>query len=750
MQHLPRLVKALNLSIAVLALLFAVFVYLKVYLPLPKVSGDVTAPVSAPAEIRRDSRGIPHITAASWEDAVFLEGYAMAQDRLFQMDGMRRVAAGELAEVVGKSALELDVEARRLRMRRMAEEHARNLPAADKAVLAAFARGVNHFIESHRDTMPVEFTLLGYQPKPWTISDTILAGLQMYRNLTTTWKHELAKMSLLDRGDKAKIEYLFPPRTGTEISPGSNAWAIAGSHTASGKPILANDPHLEFAIPSTWWMVHMTAPGLNVEGVTLPGVPCVIIGHNSNIAWGVTNLGFDVQDFYEEKISGAGAEYQGAQSPIRVEREVILVKGQQPVTQDILVTRHGPVFHVEGNRLFTLRWAAGEAGAYQFPFLDVNRAKDWNEFRAALKRFAGPGQNFVYADRQGNIGYQATGLLPIRRNYTGDRPADGASGENEWAGFIPYEELPSFFNPPDGFVVTANQNPFPRDYKYPIHGDFSPPYRANQIRDRLKSRDKWTPADMVAIQTDVYSPFSDVLARRTVAAVDRLKPANPAFPPAVALLRNWNGQMEKGSAAPLLVALLYQHVKKAVVDSAVPGKVDLYLDQMSHSVIERLLRERPDGWFKSYDEMLIKALDGAIEEGRRLQGSDLRRWNYGPYNELKLVHPVVGHVGDSIPVVGDWVNSIVGSYANIGPFEMSGSSTTVKQTTRRLGPSMRFAADLSNWEQSLMGITTGESGQIGSSNYKDQWESYYTGKNAPFGFEHIESSHVLRFVKQLP
>ena len=744
MKHLPRLVRALNLSIAVFAVLVAVFIYLKVYRPLPTTSGEITAPIGAGAEIRRDARGIPHITAASWEDAVFLEGYAMAQDRLFQMDGMRRLAAGELAEVVGRGALELDIDARRLRMRRMAEDHARTMPAADKAVLAAFARGVNHFMETHRDTMPVEFTLLGYQPKPWTIADSVLAGLQMYRNLTTTWKHELAKMSLLEHGDKTRIEYLFPLRSGGEIAPGSNAWAISGSHTASGKPLLANDPHLEFSIPSTWWMVHLTAPGFNVEGVTLPGVPCVIIGHNDNIAWGVTNLGFDVQDFYEEKLSGAGTEFQGKQEAVRTEREVVLVKGaQQPVVQDIIVTRHGPILLAENNRPFSLRWAAAEPGAYQFPFLDVNRAKNWTEFRAALKRFPGPGQNFVYADREGNIGYQATGLLPIRRGFVGDVPVDGWTGNNEWAGFIPFEELPSFFNPADGFVVTANHNPFPEDYKYTVHGDFSPHYRANQIRDLLKRREKWTPADMIAVQKDVYSPFSQFLVQQVVAAVDRLKPTNPSFPAAVELLRGWNGQVEKGTATPLLIALVYQHLKKAVVDVVAPGKVDFYIDQMSQAVLEKMLRERPVGWFKSYDEALLKALDAAIEEGRKMQGSDVKRWNYGPYNELKLVNPVLGHVGDSIPGVGEWVNSMIGSYANVGPVPMSGSSTTVKQTTRKLGPSMRFAADLSNWDKSLMGIVAGESGQVGSANYKDQWESYYAGVGSPFSFEHVQVSNVL-------
>ncbi|HEY3743922.1 MAG TPA: penicillin acylase family protein [Bryobacteraceae bacterium] len=748
MQHFPRLVRTLNLSIAVLAVLIAAFLYMKVYEPLPTVSGSITAPITGAAEIRRDSRGIPHIAASSSEDVLFLEGYAMAQDRLFQMDGIRRLAAGDLAEVVGKGALDLDIEARRLRLRRVAEDHARAMRPEDRAVIAAFARGVNYFIETHRDSLPIEFTLLGYQPRPWTIADTILAGLQMYRNLTTTWKHELQKMTLLASGDKAKVEFLYPPRAGTEISPGSNSWAIAGAHTATGKPILANDPHLDFALPSTWWMVHLTAPGLNVEGVTLPGIPCVVIGHNDQIAWGVTNLGFDVQDLYEEKLLNGGFEYQGKAEPGRVEREIVEVKGQQAIALEIVASRHGSIFHSEGNRIFALRWTAAEPGHYDFPFLDLNRAKNWDEFRTALRRFPGPGQNFTYADRDGNIGYQATGVLPIRRNFTGDVPANGSSGENEWDGFIPFDDLPSFFNPKDGFVVTANQNPFPVDYKYQVHGDFSPPYRANQIRALLKSHEQWKAGEMVTVQKDVYSPFSLFVAQQTVAAFDRVKPKNPALPPAIELLRGWNGQVEKGTPAPLVAALLYQSIKKAMVDSAAPGKVEIYQDQMSPVVIERLLRERPAGWFKSYDDMLIAALGSAIEEGRKTQGSDVRRWDYGRYNELKLVQPVLGHVGDSVPLIGEWLNSMIGSYANIGPVEMSGSSTTVKQTTRRLGPSMRFAADLSNWNQSLMGLTVGESGQIGSSHYKDQWPVYYSGTNTPFAFEHVDASNVLHVTRQ--
>ena len=288
-----RALRYINLSIAVLLIAVLAAVYWLAYRPLPQVSGEIEAPISDRAKVIGTRLGVPHISASTVEDALFLQGYVTAQDRLWQMDALRRLAAGDLSEVVGPAALEADRDARRLRMCSMAEAHTRTLPPADRAAFAAYARGVNYFIQTHLHRLPLEFTLLGYDPRPWSIVDSLLAGLQMYRNLTTTYKDELSKESMLSDGNPAKVNFLFPVRSGREAQPGSNAWAISGAHTASGKPILANDPHLDFAVPSTWYQVHLQAPGLDVIGVSLPGVPAVISGHNDRIAWGVTNLGFD-------------------------------------------------------------------------------------------------------------------------------------------------------------------------------------------------------------------------------------------------------------------------------------------------------------------------------------------------------------------------------------------------------------------------------------------------------------------------
>ncbi len=649
------------------------------------------------------------------------------------MDALRRLAAGELAEVVGKQALGSDEDARRLRLGRLADEAEQTMPAADRAVLAAYARGVNYYLETHRDRLPLEFKLLNYDPRPWRIRDSILAGLHMYRTLTTSWTHEIAKLHMLQHGNRNKVDALFPLRTGGEAQPGSNAWAISGERSATGKPILANDPHLEFSIPATWYMIHLHAGDLDVTGVSLPGVPAIIIGHNDRIAWGVTNLQFDVQDLYQEQIDAQSGRYifRGQVEQARLERSAIAVKGEKPIVLEQWITRHGPVFLNDQNQTYALRWAAAEPASFQFPFFDLNRARNWTEFTAAIARFPGPGQNFVYADVDGNIGYHATGKLPIRpENCRGDVPANGASGDCEWQGFIPFEDLPQFFNPPGGEVVTANQNPFPPNDPR-VAGDFAPYYRASEIRTLLDRKSKWQPAEMLAIQKDVYSAFSYFLAQQVVRAADARKSGDRD---AVALLRNWNGQMEKGTAAPMLVTLIYDQLKKSFAECAAPGSGDAYSFPIAPAAIEKLLRERPAGWVPDYDALLLKALAGAIEEGAKREGSKITRWDWGQYNRLRITNPVEGQL------------PLIGKYFDIGPVPMSGSPTTIKQSTGHLGPSMRMIVDLSDLDNSLQNITIGESGQPLSKHYKDQWSAYYGATSFPMQFKKIDAKEVLRVV----
>lgn len=736
------LLRAVNLSIALLLIAFCGAVYWYGWRPLGETSGDITAGVSAPATISRDALGIPHIKAATIDDALVLEGYAMAQDRLWQMDAMRRSAAGDLAEVAGQAAVEGDRQARRLGMRRIAEQQQKSLAPADRANMAAFARGVNEYINTHRTSLPLEFALLGYDPRPWTVADTILAGLEMYRQLTPGWRAEIEKLQMLEGGDRTKVEYLLPAAAASAPQPGSNAWAISGAHSATGKPILANDPHLEFSLPSPWYLVHLEAPGLNVTGATIVGIPGVITGHNDRIAWGITNLEFDVQDLYSEDIDLQTGRYtfQGHPEQARLERDVIIVKGAQPIVLASWITRHGPVFVNEGGRQYSLRWTAAEPGGITFPFLDIDRAHNWTEFVAAIGRFAGPGQNFVYADAEGNIGYHATGHLPVRTKCSGDVPADGASGECEWEGTIPFDQLPQAFNPASGIIATANQNPFaPPDAgaksappPFRVSGNFAPPYRVRQIRSLLESRPKWQPEDMLRVQTDVYSAFHQFVAKQILSAWDAKKRNDQPGADAVAELRKWDGQMKKNAPAPLVVDLAYQELRKAIAQKASPKGGEIYTRIGATASIERILKERPADWFPDYDALLLNSLDAAIKTGMQREGSKISRWEYGLYQPLKIANLVDGRL------------PLIGKYFDIGPVSFGGSPVSVQQYTGRLGPSLRIINNLGDLDHSFANLVTGESEQRLSGHYKDQWDAYYAGRGLPMQFGKVDAKSVLK------
>ena len=730
-----RIVKVVNISIAALLVVGMGLVYWYVWRPLPERSGTIDAPVGAGATVHFDTHGEPHIRAASLEDAFFIQGYVTAQDRLWQMDALRRYAAGSLAEILGPSLVESDRESRKLRMRRIAEDAYVTLPPADRAAFAAYTRGVNQFIATHLNNLPLEFTLLKYQPRPWSVVDCLLLCLHMYRNLTTTWKDEIVKNNLLSQGNRAKVEFLYPMHGLGDTSPGSNAWAIAGSRTASGKPLLSSDMHLEYSLPGIWYMTHLEAPGLNAAGVALPGAPGIIVGHNQRIAWGVTNLHFDVQDLYAEKFDDRTGRYlfRGQAKQARAEREIIRVKGAPNVEMTVWVTRHGPIYLTDGTERFALRWTAAEPGMLQYPFLDVDRAQNWREFTAAIARLPGPGSNFVYADVDGNIGYHAAGALPRRRNYRGDVPVDGTSGNFEWDGYIPFDELPSLYNPPSGMIVSANQNAFPENFPYPMNGNFAPPYRSQQIRALLSARNGWRAEEMLGVQKDIYSAFSHFLALQLVSAYQKRNAHNPGMESAVGLLRSWNGQMDKDLAAPLLATLAYQHLRRAIAENASTATGLVYESNLAPIVVERLLTERPAGWFADYDETLLRVLADAVEEGRRMQGRDPTRWHYGDYLRVAINNPVLHEV------------PLFGKYFDIGPVPMSGSTTTVKQTTRTLAPSMRMNADLGDWDRSLLNIPIGQSGQILSSHYKDQWVDYYYARSYPMQFGKVDAKSTLTF-----
>lgn len=707
-----------------------VWVFLR---PQAQRSGTLAAPVAGPVHIARDKYGVPHVSADSIDDALFAQGFVHAQDRLFQMDLTRRQAAGELAEVFGSSALASDMAMRRLRMRRLAEMHTRDLPGDERHDLGAYTRGVNSFIDRHRSRLPAEFTWLRYRPAPWAETDCLLAALSMTLGMTNTWRDELTKEALIGAGDKGKVEMLYPDRDGGEFLPGSNAWAVSGRFTASGKPLLANDPHLSLGLPVLWYANHLQAPGLDVTGISFPGLPGVISGHNARIAWGITNLQFDVQDLYATSVNALGTADLPADA-VRIEEETVRVRNGPPVSFAVRSTRHGPVFQTDGPRQLALRWTASERG-FRLPLRALNQAATWQQFRAAVSVWRDPPQNFVYADVEGNIGYQVGGRLPIRNGHRGDLPADGDTARHEWAGMIPFSALPSSFNPATGAVVTSNQNPFPADSRYPVHGSFAPHYRAQQIRARLTGRTALQPADMMAIQRDIYSPSLHFLAGEVVRALARTKPASPLMADAARLLTQWDGQMEASGAAPLIMLLVDERVRAAVADRAAPGRGAAYDSQMAPAAIEWLLRERPSAWFPDYKEMLARAAVAAVDAGAKVHGSDPARWRLGNAQQARLANPIFGGMSILVGWLGRWTR--------IPPTGLSGSLTSVNQVTSRLAPSMRMVVDLGALDASLLTLSTGQSGQMLSPHYKDQWDSYVRGVGIPMRFSTLDAADVL-------
>jgi len=760
---LSRLVRVINVSIAVLIVLIALAVYWYAIRPLPKTSGAMVAPIASPAVIKRDARGVPHIEASSWQDAIFLQGYATAQDRLWQMDSLRRFGAGELAEVFGQSALALDEHSRVMRLRAIAEGELQHLRPSDRAVFVEYARGVNYFIDTHRGDYSLEFSLPGheYDPRPWILTDSLLIGLVMFRDLTDSSRFELNKGALLSRADPVKVRTLFPAVEGQSVNPGSNAWAVSGAHAADGHPMAANDPHLSYGIPGTWHLVHLKAPGLNVSGAALPGMPGVISGHNEQIAWGVTNLEVDVMDLYAEQMDERTGRYlfQGAVEQAQLDRQFIRVKDAKTTELNTWVTRHGPVIFHGNGKSYSMRWSATDG--FGFPFFDLNRAQNWEQFRAALSVFWGPGQNFVYADRAGNIGYQATGRTPMRRDFSGDVPLDGSSGKFEWDGYIPFEQLPSIYNPGSGVVATANQSPFPPEFAYKMEGSFADPYRVKQIRALLSAKGKLTVTDMLAVQKDVYSAYDHFLARQAVAAFVKHGSKDMLVKEAVSVLRGWDGQMDKDEAAPMMARLLDEQMGRSLILSLlsapaskgvaaeVPpktkagvttatrlaGKVQEIPDILPRPwILECLLRQRPKGWVAKddWDGWILQNLESALQEGRRAQGTPVANWRWGRVMQWNLQHPV----GTQIPLLD--------RFFDIGPVEMSGSGTTVKQTTRTLGPSERMVVDLGDWDKSVQNVPAGESGAVASGHYKDEWAAYYVGKSFPMQFEKVDAKDTLQ------
>jgi penicillin G amidase len=743
---------------------------------LPTLDGDLhLAGLSAPVTVRRDTHGVPHIDAATQEDLFVAQGYVTAQDRLWQMDTYRRNANGELAEVMGKSLIKHDTAQRVLQFRNTAQRIYSHLPQDDRVRLDAYARGVNLYIDQNQDSLPPEFRVLRYRPKPWTGADSLSIGTMMIETLDSRWDVKLARERVSQKLHNSKLEAdLYPvgswrdhPPTGEPVdlsqprpaaqrnsdddddddrtltrlaphedirelretlglatcdgcAPGSNNWVISGQHTASGKPMLANDMHLSLTVPNIWYMADLRAPGYHAAGVTLVGMPFIIAGHNEHVAWGFTALYGDTQDLYVEKLDGKG-NYQssdGSWKPLTVDHEVIHVHGGKDVDVDVQSTAHGPLLNpiiTKETRPVSLKWSLYDASLNTIPVYAMNVASSWKEFSAALATWCWPTQNVVYSDDQGHIAYHAVGQIPIRPAGLVDVPI--TDGAREWQGYIPYAALPSAVDPPSGFLATANSRVATDSSRYPITLEWADPYRTERIYKLLQGRDQLRRADMLGVQTDIYSEVDQELAHRFAYAIDHAGGTNPQLRMAANLMRNWDGRLNTDSAAASLVTQTRDVLRRMILQPKLGDDAGNYEWSESNFAMEEIVMHANPDWlppgYKDWDAALADAVKQAMANGKA--PVDVGRWTYGSWHVVDIEHPLAQILPNVAHIFGT------------GQQPLSGDGITVKQVGRAFGPSQRFTMDWSDIDGSTENIVMGESGNPLSPYFRDQWNDYYGG-----------------------
>ena len=513
-----------------------------------------------------------------------------------------------------------------------------------------------------------------------------------------------------------------------QLQPGSNNWVVSGTHTVSGKPILSNDMHLDLRIPNTWYEAHLTAGDFDVAGVTLPGVPFVIVGHNRYIAWGFTNLGPNVEDVYIERFNDQG-EYLTPQGWVKPEhrKEIIEVKGKPEVNLDVVITRHGPIITsiIPGEqRQLALKWVIYDPQASSTIFFDVDSAKNWQEFRTAFSRFGAPGQNVVYADVDGHIGYQATGWVPIRAAGDGSVPVAGDDDSHEWTGYVPFDQMPSALDPPSGMIATANGRVTPDGYPFLLSIEWVAPYRTERIYKLLNAKKKLAAADMLTIQTDIFSEFDRYCAERFVYAVDHTPGASARAKQAADLMRSWNGTMVTDSVAPTIAYFSRKKLQELLLKPKLGDEWKEYRWFMSPVWIENVLAHQPERWLPSgyanYDELLTAAVQAAVDDADTPRNLGL--WKWGRVHRVDIQHPFWSHF------------PILKKGAGPGPQPLSGDDETVKQVSAHFGPSERLTVDFSDLDNSTLNMVNGQSGNIFDEHYDDQWDAYYHGRTFVFPF----------------
>ena len=762
---------------------------------LPPVEGEVRLPgLRAPVEVRRDRWGVPHIYAEHLADLWSAQSYVMASERLFQIEMAYRLGLGRLSELFGEITLPMDRFVRTVGWNRAAARHAEAWDELSMEMSAASAAGARAWLEA-MPAKPVEYLVLGTEPWLPGPEEAALAGagaaVFVAWSLSRAWDNDLLRAEIAERFGVEAVHALFPdvapepeavraakdaddPRLAmlreATLSPsgeGSNAWVVSGSRATGGAPLLANDPHLVVQAPSAWFEAHLVGPGVDVAGVTFPFTPGIVIGHNDRIAWGFTNGEGDVQDLYLERISedGASAEHLGAWEPLTVHGEEIVVRGRdEPEVLEVRETRHGPLLGsyligiagprvVEGGirRTYALRWVGAEATVEPSTVHRLDISRSWEEFRAAAVGWRCPGQNMVYADVEGNIGYQLTGRYPSRRAGDGSLPAPGWTDDHEWDGWIPFDELPHALNPESGFLVTANNRPDGEGASRRLGSDFLPPYRARRIAQMVTERALHDRESFAAIQTDTRSLLAGEILRHLLS----IEPKDDRQTEALALLADWDHDLAADSAAAAIYESWCTHVATRMLRPML-GKAlfEHYFSRrqwtngFQYRALPELLAYPTARWFgedgvEARDEMVRAALDEALDELAGRIGEPISAWRWGAVHRARFAGRLAAAPG-------------LGELFTVGEVELGGDEQTVAQALFEPGvpydvvvvPSWRQVVDLGDLDAAVSVLTLGQSANPESPHYRDQLSLWAAGEHHPMPFTRDaverETSAVLR------
>ncbi|RJP19378.1 MAG: penicillin acylase family protein [Candidatus Abyssobacteria bacterium SURF_5] len=772
---------------------------------LPQTSGEIVLPgLEHGVEVSRDSYGIPHIQAQSENDLYYALGFVNAQDRLWQLDIFRRLSQGRLAEIFGPELIPVDHRHRVLGFQRLAEKIWANAGEESKTICRAYVNGINDYIERYPDRLPFEFLLLRYKPELWSPENVY--GVLMWQQwmVTFNWESELAMAGLVhDMGADAALELIethrergpsiipetekqydiVPARIDKTIIPpefdyslikfedkeatpiqtaahmglftdrsqvfASNAWAVSGQRSRSGKPMLANDPHIPHTLPSIWYMARLSAPGIEAAGIMTSGVPMIVMGHNRRIAWGDTTTGADTQDLFIEKLNPENPnEYynDGSYQPFDIIKETIHYREngeQKAVEKQIRLSIRGPIINeisdppVQAGMPLSLHWAGYEVSDSLITSRLMLKAANWDDFHEALRYTATPVWNWVYADANGNIGYQLAGMIPIRRKGRGMLPAPGWLNEYEWAGYIPYDEMPRLLNPSSGYIVTANNRVTPDDYPYLISTRYANPYRAERIEELILAQEKLSGEDMQRIQMDVYSKQAAHVRDIFVEACERYPTDDPDFKQAVDLLKKWDLMADRDSAGAAVFFESYATLAREIIDGRMkPGQWRrIYrsvadLDDMLGNIALAIWFDDPSTEsVESQDQVIAECAGEAVKSLRRFYRRPPDGWKWGQLHTLTFSHPL-GRSG------------IAAKLLNLGPYQLGGENYSVnpgnyyfdldqKPYPVIAGPSMRTVMDFGDVDAARMVITLGQSENRFSRHYADQLPLWLKGESLP-------------------